>query len=112
MLISLIGAAALVALMERVPRLQLRRQAFFRSFFVSDVFYLLSGFVVGGAISIAYVTRGLQFFGEVLTLPRLTALALPLWFVIILALLALDAGNYAAHYCLHRFGILWEFHKV
>ena len=112
MLISLIGAAALVALLERIPRLQLRHQAFFRSFFVSDVFYLLTGFVVGGAISIAYVTRGLQFFGDVLALPRLAGLALPLWIVVILALLALDAGNYAAHYCLHRFPILWELHKV
>lgn len=112
MLISLIGAAALVALLERIPRLQLSRQPFFRSFLVTDAFYLLTGFVVGGAISVAYITRGLQFFGNVLALPRLAALALPIWIVVILALLALDAGNYAAHYCLHRFGILWELHKV
>ena len=29
-----------------------------------------------------------------------------------MALLALDIGNYFAHYCLHRFDLLWQFHKI
>ena len=29
-----------------------------------------------------------------------------------LALLGLDVGNYFAHYCLHRFDVLWQFHKT
>ena len=112
MLISLIGAAALVALAERIPRVQLRSQSFFRRFFVTDVFYLLTGFVAGSSIAVAYIARGSEFMGDVLSVPRLNAIALPLWLMVILALLALDAGNYAAHYCLHRFDILWEFHKI
>jgi len=29
-----------------------------------------------------------------------------------LALLGLDVGNYFAHYRLHRFDVLWQFHKI
>jgi len=29
-----------------------------------------------------------------------------------LALVAIDLGNYLAHFLLHRYGALWEFHKV
>ena len=112
MLISLIVAAALVALIERLPHVRRRAQPFFRSFFVTDVFYLLTGFVAGGSIALAYIIRGSQFIVDVFAIPRLTALSLPLWLVVILALLALDAGNYGAHYCLHRFDMLWEFHKI
>ena len=111
-LISLIAASSLVALMERFGRLRLRPQALFRNFFVSDSFYLLTGFIAGGSIAVAYVTHGSTFIGEVFAIPRLATLSLPLWFVVVLALLSLDAGNYVAHYCLHRFDILWEFHKV
>jgi sterol desaturase/sphingolipid hydroxylase (fatty acid hydroxylase superfamily) len=112
MLISLIVTASVVALLERFARARLRPQPFLRAFFVTDLFYLLTGFIAGGSIAVAYVTRSSQFIGEVFSLPRLAAVPLPLWSVVILALLALDAGNYAAHYCLHRFEVLWEFHKV
>lgn len=112
MLIGLLVAAAFVALMERVPRLRLRPLLFFRRFFITDVFYLLTGFIAGGPIAVAYVNRGSQFFGDVLAVPRLAAFHLPLWLAVGMALLALDAGNYAAHYCLHRFNTLWEFHKI
>ena len=112
LLISLIGTAALVALMERIQRVQLRPRPFFRIFFLTDVFYLLTGFVAGGSIATVYIARGSQFIGDVFSVPRLTNFSLPLWLVVILALLALDAGNYAAHYCLHRFDALWEFHKI
>jgi lathosterol oxidase len=112
MLISLIGAASVVALLERFARLRLRPLPFLRAFFFTDLFYLLTGFIAGGSIAVAYVTRSSQLVGEVFSIPRLTAPSLPLWCVVILALLALDGGNYAAHYCLHRFNALWEFHKV
>jgi sterol desaturase/sphingolipid hydroxylase (fatty acid hydroxylase superfamily) len=112
MLISLAVAAAIVALFERVRRVQLRRQPFFRKFFATDVFYLLTGFVAGGSIAVAYVTHASDFLGAVLALPRLSDHAVPLWLVVMLAVLALDAGNYLSHYCLHRFDTLWEFHKV
>ena len=104
--------AGLVAVLERVPGIRLRPLPLFRRFFVTDVFYLLTGFVAGGSIAAAYITRGSQFFGEVLGVPRLAALSVPLWLLVVLALIAFDAGNYLSHYCLHRFDWLWEFHKI
>jgi sterol desaturase/sphingolipid hydroxylase (fatty acid hydroxylase superfamily) len=112
MLISLIVASAVIALMERIPQVQLRAQSFFRKFFVTDLFYLLTGFVAGGSVALAYVTRGSEFAGNVLFVPRITVLSLPSWVLVILALLALDVGNYLTHYCLHRFDVLWQFHKI
>jgi lathosterol oxidase len=112
MLISLIATASVVALLERFARMQLRPLPFLRAFFVTDLFYLLTGFIVGGSIAVAYVTRSSQFMGEVLSVPRLASFPVPLWLAVLLALVALDAGNYLAHYCLHRFNALWEFHQV
>jgi sterol desaturase/sphingolipid hydroxylase (fatty acid hydroxylase superfamily) len=112
MLISLAVAAAIVALFERVRRIQLRRQPLFREFFATDVVYLLTGFVAGGSIAVAYVAYASDLLGAVLSLPRLSDHEVPLWLEVVLAVLALDAGNYLSHYCLHRFDTLWEFHKV
>src|SRR5260370_22271253 len=112
MLIALVLAASVAAIVERVPGLRFRSLRFFRSYLVIDLLYLLTGFVAGGSLALSYVTRGSQFFGDLLSVPRLASLSLPLWISFILALLALDAGNYTAHYCLHRFGWLWEFHKI
>jgi len=111
-LINLVVAATIIALIERTPRLRLRPQRFFRNFFVTDLFYLLTGFVAGGSIALAYTNYTTQFLGNVLSIPRLAALSAPLWIVVILAVLALDGGNYIVHYCLHRFQPLWELHKV
>jgi len=110
--ISLVAAATIIALIERIPRLRLRPQRFFRKFFVTDFFYLLTGFVAGGSLALAYITSTAEFLGSSLSIPRLRATTLPFWIVVILALVALDAGNYAVHYCLHRFDLLWRLHKV
>jgi lathosterol oxidase len=112
MLISLVVTATTVALFERIRRVQLRQQLFFRRYFATDVFYLLTGFVAGGSIAVAYVGQTSHFLGAVVSLPRLSDHSVPLWLLAIIAVLALDAGNYLAHYCLHRFDTLWEFHKV
>jgi lathosterol oxidase len=45
-------------------------------------------------------------------MPRLASANLPLWATTPLALVAIDLGNYLAHILLHRYGALWEFHKV
>jgi sterol desaturase/sphingolipid hydroxylase (fatty acid hydroxylase superfamily) len=110
--LSFLIPAALVAFLERFRRLRLCPLPFFRPFFFTDVFYLLTGYVAGGSIAATYISLGSQFLGSVLSVPRLTAASLPLWVFVMLALLALDAGNYAVHYCLHRFNSLWEFHKI
>ena len=57
------------------------------------------------------LAAGSAAFGR-LGVPRLAALGLPRWVSVPLALVALDAGNYFAHWLLHRVDVLWEFHKV
>jgi sterol desaturase/sphingolipid hydroxylase (fatty acid hydroxylase superfamily) len=92
--------------------MRLRSQRFARSYFITDAFYLLTGFIAGGSLALAYVTYAGQLVGRVLIIPRLSELRWPLWLLVMAAVFALDAGNYLAHYCLHRFGVLWELHKV
>lgn len=43
---------------------------------------------------------------------RSASAALPRPVSIALAILTIDLGNYVAHWAMHRFDVLWEFHKV
>jgi sterol desaturase/sphingolipid hydroxylase (fatty acid hydroxylase superfamily) len=101
-----------LAVLERFTSLRLRRSRLLRKYVASDVVYLLTGFVAGGSLALAFIAVGSDFVGSVLGLPRLSARDLPLWVTAPAALVALDLGNYVAHSLLHRFGPLWEFHKV
>ena len=104
-----IGIGALVlALLERSERLRFRAAPFWRAHAVTDVVYLLTGYVAGGSLALAYIVATTDCLGR-LGLPRLAA---PRWASVPLALLALDLGNYAAHWLLHRVDVLWEFHKA
>ena len=102
----------LLAVVERFSRFHFRPSPLFRRYFASDVFYLLTGFVAGGSLGIAYVAASSEWIGNWWRLPRLASLNLPLWTALLLALVAIDLGNYLAHFLLHRYSILWEFHKV
>lgn len=102
----------MIVLMERFPQTRLRAQSFFRQFLTTDVFYLLTGFVAGSSLAAGYIMRGSDFIGGWFTVPRIAALPFPLWSFVILAIVMLDVGNYVAHYCLHRFDLLWQFHKI
>jgi len=104
--------AVLLMFWERSSRWRLRASAFFRRFFLTDIVYLLTGFVAGGTLAMEYITHGSEWIGATFNVPRFAALDLPLWFSVIAALFALDAGNYISHYLLHRYAWLWEFHKI
>jgi len=109
----ILGITALaLATGERFSRLRLRPSPLFRRYFPSDVFYLLTGFVAGGSLGTAYIVASSQWIGASWGIPRMASLDLPMWITLPLALVAIDLGNYAAHFLLHRFGALWEFHKV
>lgn len=112
MVVIILATSALLALLERDRRLCFRPSSLFRNYFISDLVYLLTGFVAGGFLATAYVAFVTEWLGESLSLPRLAAHDLPLWISAPVALLSLDGGNYLAHYFLHRFEPLWEFHKV
>jgi sterol desaturase/sphingolipid hydroxylase (fatty acid hydroxylase superfamily) len=102
---------AFFALLERHPRLRFRELPLVRSWFAGDVVYLLTGWVAGTSATLALVVAASEALGT-LGVPRLAALDLPLWVSAPLCLVALDFGNYAAHWLLHRFDALWEIHKI
>lgn len=102
----------LLAILEQVPQLRFRESSLFRRYFISDVIYLLTGYIAVASLSLSYVIIGSSFVGKTLGLPQLTTLNLPLWASVPLALVALDLGQYISHYLLHRYDFLWEFHKV
>lgn len=109
--VALTITISLLAILERIPRLRTRAQAFLRPFFVSDVFYLVTGFIAGTSLSLAYIFGASDALGE-MGVARLAATAAPAWLTIPVALVAIDAGNYLCHWLLHRVDALWEFHKV
>ena len=111
-LIFLGAAALLLAILEQVPQLCFRKSPFLRRYFASDAIYLLTGYVAGASLSLSYIMVGSNLIGKTLALPRLATLNLPLWISVPLALAALDLGQYAAHYLMHRYDFLWEFHKI
>jgi sterol desaturase/sphingolipid hydroxylase (fatty acid hydroxylase superfamily) len=101
-----------LAVLERFPSLCFLRSRLLRKYVASDVVYLLTGFVVGGSLALSFIAVGSDLVGSAFGVPRLSAGDLPLWVTAPAALVALDLGNYVAHSLLHRFGPLWEFHKV
>ncbi len=105
-------AAVILATLERFPSLRFRPLPLFRRYVTSDVVYLLTGFVAGGSIALAYIATASELLGALFGAPRLSSAGLPLWITMPAALVALDLGNYAAHSLLHRYPALWEFHKV
>jgi len=111
-LLVVIAAGLPIAFLERRPGVRFRPAPLLRAHFAGDVIYLLTGFVAGGSLALAYVTAASGLVGTYLGVPRLAAIDAPRWLTVPLALVALDLGNYAAHWCLHRSEWLWEFHKV
>ena len=104
--------AVVLAVLERVPALRFRQARVLRPSVATDVLYLLTGFVAGGSLAAAWVRGasgwldaraglGTRVWGEV-----------PFPLQVLLALVALDLGNYGVHWLLHRSDALWEFHKV
>jgi sterol desaturase/sphingolipid hydroxylase (fatty acid hydroxylase superfamily) len=113
MTIIVLGATAiLLSVLERLPQIRFKPSAVFRRYFMTDIIYMLTGFVAGGSLATLYILAVSEWFGSGLGLPRLASINLPLWSSIPLALVALDLGNYVAHYYLHRSDLLWEFHKI
>lgn len=109
-LVTALAGAALVAL-ERLPGVRFKRSPLLRPFFVSDAWYLITGYVFGTALTVAFVMSASATLGS-LDVPRLAAVDLPLWLGAVLVVVLLDIGNYVAHWLMHRYDTLWEFHKA
>jgi len=104
----LIAAVALIAGLERMRRWRFQPAPFLRRRFGTDVAYLVTGHVATAGVALGWVVVGGALVGR-LGVPRLTVSR---WVAVPLAVVALDAGNYAAHWLLHRVDVLWEFHKI
>jgi sterol desaturase/sphingolipid hydroxylase (fatty acid hydroxylase superfamily) len=112
MLVIRTAAVGALALLERVPRWRCRPQAFLRAHFGTDVVYLGTATLAGTSVALAYVGAASALVGAYTGLPRLSALQPPPWVMVPLAVLAIDAGNYATHWLMHRVEFLWELHKI
>ena len=90
MLVALIPAFACVILaaLERFPSLRFRPSPLFRRHFASDVVYLLTGYVAGGALALAFVSEGSNLLDAVFGIPRVSTAGLPLWLTAPTALVA------------------------
>jgi sterol desaturase/sphingolipid hydroxylase (fatty acid hydroxylase superfamily) len=102
-------ALATLIMTERMPRLRFQASPFFRSFFLSDLWYLATG-----GILLALAMRGQALlwagiFGE--SISRTLADA-PFALTVGLAIILYDLGAYVLHTLLHRIDMLWELHKV
>jgi sterol desaturase/sphingolipid hydroxylase (fatty acid hydroxylase superfamily) len=102
---------ALLAALERSPRLRFRRQRLLRRYFTDDVLHALVGFGAGGALAVAYFEATSGWLGAYTGLPGLWE-SVPGWLAVAVAFVLLDLGNYLAHWLLHRVDWLWELHKV
>jgi sterol desaturase/sphingolipid hydroxylase (fatty acid hydroxylase superfamily) len=102
-------AALVLALAERIPTLRMRRLPLLRPQLAGDILYLLSGFVVLGALTLAPVRAG---SGWVAARLDLGWTAIPWAAQVLVALVLIDLGNYAAHRALHRVDALWRVHAV
>jgi sterol desaturase/sphingolipid hydroxylase (fatty acid hydroxylase superfamily) len=111
MILVLFATAAGLALLERVPRWRARPQRLVRAHAASDLVYLATGWVAGASLALAYVEHGSRLLGA-LGVPRWSGRAVPLWITVPFALVLIDAGNYAAHWLLHRVDAFWQLHKV
>src|SRR5262249_62381688 len=92
---TIIGITAfLLAAVERFSRLRFRPSPLFRRYFASDTFYLLTGFVAGGALVVAYVAASSQWFGDSWRVPRLGEANLPFWATTPLGAVPVVFGHY------------------
>jgi sterol desaturase/sphingolipid hydroxylase (fatty acid hydroxylase superfamily) len=101
----------LLAGLERVPGVFVRPARLWRAHAATDVVYLLTGYVGGASLALAWVAAA----GA--ALDAWTSLgsrwdAVPFGVQVAAALVALDLGNFACHWLLHRVDALWRFHEV
>jgi len=106
--LSLAAAAAVFLVVERVPALRRRRARVLRPGFVTDVAYLLIGFLGLGQLGVLGAAAADRWLGG-LGVPRASLAAVV---AVPVALVLLDLGNYLAHYLLHRVPALWRLHRV
>ena len=105
-------AALVFTLLERIPATRFRKARFFRAHLASDAVYLLTGFVAGAPLAAWYVAATSGWLAGRTGIPQVVWPAVPFAAQALVALVAIDLGNYAAHWALHRWDVLWAFHEA
>ena len=108
----LIVPAILLSIFERISSFRFRAEKFFRAYFLTDVVYLITGYIGLSWVFAASFPLVPQWAQSLWSALKLSSIELQHWILVIPALILLDLGNYLCHYCLHRFDWLWEFHKI
>lgn len=108
--LAILGIYAGFAALERSPRLRFRPSRFLRPHFLTDVGWYLSAVAV--AILFGPLLEGLARLVESAGIPTLARADLPLWSLVLIALVLYDFGAFACHIALHRVQWLWRVHKV
>ncbi|NQX86826.1 MAG: sterol desaturase family protein [Flavobacteriaceae bacterium] len=93
-----------------------RRQSIFRKDFWFDAFYMFFNFfifsiVISGVYSVLeHFFQGLNITMKSLALVDIAVF--PMWLQLLVFFLVLDFLQWFTHVLLHRFSVLWRFHKV
>jgi sterol desaturase/sphingolipid hydroxylase (fatty acid hydroxylase superfamily) len=107
LMIPLAAVVVLIILERAIP---FARSEFLRRYFITDIFYLVTGFGAGGWLAMTYVSTVTDLIAPYLAV--LNASRFGFASSVLIALVFLDLGNYVAHTLLHRHDVLWEFHKA
>jgi sterol desaturase/sphingolipid hydroxylase (fatty acid hydroxylase superfamily) len=93
-----------------------KNQSIFRKDFWLDAFYMFFNFFIFTIIiSGTYKCLGLLFLNFGVSIKSLTLInlsQLPQWFQLLIFFILLDFVQWLTHVLLHRFNVLWKFHKV
>jgi sterol desaturase/sphingolipid hydroxylase (fatty acid hydroxylase superfamily) len=105
-------AALVLALLERIPATRFRPARLLRAHLATDAVYLVTGYVAAAPLVAWYVTAAGGWVGARTGVPALLWPAVPFPAQVVVALVAIDLGNYGAHWALHRWDVLWAFHQA
>jgi sterol desaturase/sphingolipid hydroxylase (fatty acid hydroxylase superfamily) len=112
MTFTIAAVGGVLAALERLRATRFRAQAFFRPYVGTDAVYFATGFVATGALGFAWFIVASGWIDAVTGL-RATVWAHVPWLVqVLVALVAIDLGNYLCHWAMHRSDVLWAFHEA
>lgn len=109
MMVHLTPVVVLLVVLERLRWTRRSRIPFFRQHFISDVAFLLFGWVAGAGLALRYVEAAAEVLKPWTGRPLS---GVPLSAAIVVGVVLLDLGNFAVHRLHHRVESLWQVHKV
>ena len=105
----LLHVILLLVVVERVPRLRRLPLRTFRPNALGDLAFLAFVWLAGAGVTLAWIIRG---GGAIRDTVGSIAASLPLWLQVLASIALFDLGNFVAHRLMHRYDLLWRFHRV